>query len=106
MKQLLGVQISIRKGNFNFHLSISGYLFEQLFSYDFGIKWKFILCMVCQTDQDCRNIEILTDFFHCYYLNMNISLDIKPPFLKLSTSVGNILMQRSMPQFFFIKALF
>ena len=64
-----------------------------------------MICMVCQTDQDYRNGEILTRFFIFYFLNMDISLDIELLFLKLSTFIENILMQGWMSQISFYYGL-
>ena len=62
-----------------------------------------MICMVCQTDQSYRNGKILTDFFT--FLYMNILLDMKAPFLKLSTFIENILMQENVFQIFYLSKL-
>ena len=41
-------------------------------------------------------------FFHFYFLNKDISLNIEVKLLKFSTDVKNILMERSMSQIFYV----
>ena len=57
-----------------------------------------VIWMVRQTDQDYFNGLNFNRFFHFYFSNMNISLDIELPFLKLSTFIDNILMQGRVSQ--------
>ena len=58
-------------------------------------KYFVMICILCQTDQNYRNGDILTVFFHFYFLNMDISLDIELSFLTL---IENIHMQRTTSQ--------
>ena len=59
-----------------------------------------MVCILSQSFRNYRKYELNSDFFHFYFLNMNISVNIHPFDPKLSVCNPNILLEGSMSQNF------